>query len=149
MKKYDEYQKFMRYKYGSHSFHILWFLIFANYTFGTIYNIQWAETKELEYILLAYIAIFYTLIMYVYHGAYYKKNQLSILNTLFAGIFGFFYLFWSLSVHLDFISDGRITFNITLPFLGVMWLSTSVAYLIRHLAEKRKDVRDNNEEDGQ
>lgn len=37
MTGYDEYQKLMRYKYGSHSFTILLVLMFLNFTLSTYF----------------------------------------------------------------------------------------------------------------
>ena len=60
MKKYDEYQKFMRYKYGYYSFNSLIFLVVFNYLIGLFFNFHWAITKELEIIiLLIMIALFF------------------------------------------------------------------------------------------
>ena len=57
MKQYDEYQKFMRYKYGYYSFMTLILLIVSNYILGLIFEVQWAQTKELETIIITFITV--------------------------------------------------------------------------------------------
>ncbi|PRY76201.1 hypothetical protein [Alkalibacterium olivapovliticus] len=142
MTGYDEYQKLMRYKYGSHSFTILLVLMFLNFTLSTYFDTQWAETKDMEYILLAYPAIYYSFITQIYHGAYFKKQQLSTLNVLFLGLFGLFFILPPLFSQTALIADGRVTSDIVFPLLGFMWLCGSIAYLIRRLVEKRSISKD-------
>lgn len=73
MNQYDEYQKYLNYKHGSHSFNILMLSILINSSLAT-FDIQWAETRELEYALLVFPALYYSLLMNIYKGSYYKKT---------------------------------------------------------------------------
>ncbi|GAB2318901.1 hypothetical protein IRB23SM22_11590 [Alkalibacterium sp. s-m-22] len=75
MGNFDEYQKLLRYKYGSQAFMILISLQFINFGLGLFTDFQWGETRETEYILLIFIPILYSLVMYIYHGAYFLKHQ--------------------------------------------------------------------------
>lgn len=69
MKQYDEYQKFMRYKYGYYSFMTLILLIVSNYILGLIFEVQWAQTKELETIIITFITVLFFINISVYHNA--------------------------------------------------------------------------------
>lgn len=69
IKQYDEYQKFMRYKYGYYSFMTLILLIVSNYILGLIFEVQWAQTKELETIIITFITVLFFINISVYHNA--------------------------------------------------------------------------------
>ncbi|GEK91120.1 hypothetical protein AKA01nite_07420 [Alkalibacterium kapii] len=83
MNQFDEYQKLIRYKFGTYSFVLLAVLIFLNYFLTFIFEIQWAETKELEFMLIAFISVLYLTAMSVYKGAYFKKS----INLLYMYLF--------------------------------------------------------------
>lgn len=82
MKYYDEYQKFMRYKYGHHAFAIVLTLTILNMIISSAYDIQWAQTKEIESIVIIVLAVFYAIIMSIYRGAYFAKWE----NPIFYSI---------------------------------------------------------------
>lgn len=138
MKQYDEYQKYYNYKYGFHSFNILMFLLFINFTLSTFLETQWAETKELEYILLVFPAITYSLIMNIYRGSYYKKNSLSELHSFFIGLWGLAFSLWTIFLGPDILSDGQITSNIVFLLLGTMWFLGALVHLTKSIVEKRR-----------
>lgn len=138
MKQYDEYQKYYNYKYGFHSFNILMFLLFINFTLSTFLETQWAETKELEYILLVFPAVAYSLIMNIYRGSYYKKNSLSELHSFFIGLWGLGFSLWTIFLGPNILSNGQITSNIVFLLLGAMWFLGALVHLTKSIIEKRR-----------
>lgn len=145
MTNYDEYQKYMRYKYDSHAFKFLLFLVFINFAMGTYTDFQWAETSGLEHLILSFIAVIYSVIMYIYHGAYFNKKQN---GKLYAGLFfaiGLLSLITGFSPYSPIIVDGKITSNIIMPLNGAMFVLISVAYLLKIFVEKRNDVKEEEE----
>lgn len=140
MKQYDEYQKYYNYKYGFHSFNILMFLIFINFTLSTFLETQWAETKELEYILLIFPAVYYSLLMNIYKGSYYKKNSLSALNSFFLGLWGVIFSLYIIFLGPDILSSsGQVTSGIFPLLLGLMWVCGATVHAIASLIENKKD----------
>lgn len=120
--------------------------MFINYTLSTFLDLQWAETKELEYILLVYPAFFYSTITHIYHGAYYKKHQMSTLNTFFLALSGLFITLISLSETEPLILDGQVTSDIIFPLLGLLWLTSSVTYLVKRILDKRRAAEESDDE---
>lgn len=55
MKKYDDYQKSIRYKYGYFSFLFLNSLLVLNYLLGLFFNLKWGATKELETMIILFV----------------------------------------------------------------------------------------------
>ncbi|GAB2499822.1 hypothetical protein GCM10008929_20490 [Alkalibacterium psychrotolerans] len=139
MKQYDEYQKYYNYKYGSHSFNILMLSILINSSLAT-FEIQWAETRELEYALLVFPALYYSLLMNIYKGSYYKKNSLSALNSFFLGLWGVIFSLWIIFMGPDILSSsGQVTSGIVPLLLGLMWVCGATVHAIASLIENKKD----------
>ena len=146
MKQYDEYQKFMRYKYGYYSFMTLILLIVSNYILGLIFEVQWAQTKELETIIITLITVLFFINISVYHNAYFRNNEDkkgSIIGLLFLGIFNIFVAYQSLSVYPeDFILNGKIGEGLIQFFSGLMFLSIPITYFIRDKIDKKRSARE-------
>ncbi len=146
MKQYDEYQKFMRYKYGYYSFMTLILLIVSNYILGLIFEVQWAQTKELETIIITFITVLFFINISVYHNAYFRKNEDkkgSIIGLLFLGIFNIFVAHQSLGVYPeDFILNGKIGEGLIQFFSGLMFLSIPITYFIRDKIDKKRSAKE-------
>ncbi|MBC9826206.1 MAG: hypothetical protein ABS890_03720 [Carnobacterium inhibens] len=146
MKQYDEYQKFMRYKYGYYSFMTLILLIVSNYILGLIFEVQWAQTKELETIIITFITVLFFINISVYHNAYFRKNEDkkgSIIGLLFLGIFNIFVAYQSLGVYPeDFILNGKIGEGLIQFFSGLMFLSIPITYFIRDKIDKKRSAKE-------
>ncbi|EXJ24325.1 hypothetical protein ADIAL_0064 [Alkalibacterium sp. AK22] len=140
MNQYDEYQKHMRYKYDSYAFMLLLVLVFANFALTFFTDFQWADPVGLEYLMLCFIAVAYSVLMYVYRGAYFTKRQN---GKLYAGLFfsvGLLNLYTSFSPSSPaIIDDGKLTFNVVMPFAGLLFILISLSYVVKLLSEKRKD----------
>lgn len=139
MNQFDEYQKLMRYKYGYHSFFIIVALSIINFNLELFYDIQWAETKSLEYILFIFLAIGYSIVMNVYKGAYFTKKQNSHLYAFIFLFIGLANFYLSTSSYSPLIIDGLLTSNIIKLVNGLIWTSIPVAYFTRLLVEKRRN----------
>ena len=146
MKQYDEYQKFMRYKYGYYSFMTLILLIVSNYILGLIFEVQWAQTKELETIIITFITVLFFINISVYHNAYFRKNEDkkgSIIGLLFLGIFNIFVAYQSLGVYPeDFILNGKIGEGLIQFFSALMFLSIPITYFIRDKIDKKRSAKE-------
>ncbi|SFC62621.1 hypothetical protein SAMN04488102_11423 [Alkalibacterium subtropicum] len=138
MKYYDEYQKLMCYKHGHHAFYIVIALSLANF----ILNIQWAETKTLEFGLFLLIAVCYSILMNVYTGAFFNKWQFPSLTSLFYFILGMTYIFNSFSSGTPMTSDGQITENFLKLTGGLLFLSIPVVYFTRKTIEYKENDSD-------
>ena len=75
MKKYDEYQKLMRYKYGFHSFNLLIALLGLNVLLDIFFEVQWGETKNTEILVFIVISAIFFNVTSVYHNAYFHKDE--------------------------------------------------------------------------
>ncbi|WP_368645392.1 hypothetical protein AB4027_11125 [Alkalibacterium putridalgicola] len=142
MDNFDEYQKLMRYKYGYHSFFIIVALSIINFNLELFYDIQWAETKSLEFMLFIFLAAGYSIVMNVYKGAYFTKKQNSNMYAvifLFIGIANFYL---SISPYSPLIIDGLLTSNIIKLVNGLIWTSLPVAYFTRQLVDKKRNEND-------
>ncbi|MCC5890887.1 MAG: hypothetical protein JJU01_09965 [Alkalibacterium sp.] len=147
MNQYDEYQKHMRYKYDSYAFMLLLLLVFANFTLTSFNDFQWADPVGLEYLMLCFVAVTYSVLMYVYHGAYFSKRQN---GKLYAGLFfviGLVNLYTGFSPYSPNIVDGKLTFNIVMPFAGALFMLISLAYMLRLFVDKRRELKEESEED--
>lgn len=137
MDQFDEYQKLMRYKYGAYSFIFLMLLIMINYLLSLVFEVQWAETKELEFFLLISIALGYFIVMSVYKGAFFHQKYKPTVYSVIYFFLGLMNIYVSFSVSV--IKDGRVTFNSIMLINGVLWFLIPAAYIIREFVEKRRD----------
>ncbi|GEK91119.1 hypothetical protein [Alkalibacterium kapii] len=140
MDGFDEYQKLIRYQYGTYSFILLSVLTFVNYFLSFIFEIQWAETKELEFILLAFGTAVYFVAMSVYKGAYFRKKQRPKVNVFLFTLIGLAHIYLSISYSTPIILEGYVTFNSITLVPGLLFISIPLAYLTRVAVEKRNDV---------
>lgn len=140
MTHFDEYQRFLRYKYGFHSFLIVVVLSAFNFSMSSIWSIQWAETKEAEYLFLLSIAVFYSFIMSIYKGAYFHKNETPAFTIPLFLLSSFLYLDTSLSSPL--LSDGKLTMRGLYLLFAIMWFSGAILYVVKALIDKRRDKND-------
>ena len=140
MTHFDECQRFLRYKYGFHSFLIVVVLSAFNFSMSSIWSIQWAETKEAEYLFLLSIAVFYSFIMSIYKGAYFHKNETPAFTIPLFLLSSFLYLDTSLSSPL--LSDGKLTMRGLYLLFAIMWFSGAILYVVKALIDKRRDKND-------
>ncbi|MCC5890886.1 MAG: hypothetical protein JJU01_09960 [Alkalibacterium sp.] len=142
METFDEYQKHLRYKYGSRAFSLLTFLNFLNYLLSRYTDFQWVESREMEFMLINFIAISYAITMYVYHGAYFKKYQKGMLYAFGFLVFGLINLFELISPYTETLSNGRLTDSAALNASQLIWLFGSLAYFARFFVDKRRDAKE-------
>lgn len=140
MNDFDEYQKLIRYQYGTYSFILLLVLTFVNYFLSFIFEIQWAETKELEFMLLAFISVLYFTAMSVYKGAYFRKKQRPTVNASLFTLVGLINIYISVSSSTPLIKNGQVTFNSITLVSGLFLITVPIAYLTRIIVEKRKEA---------
>lgn len=143
MNQFDEYQKSLRHKYGYHSFMIILVLAITNFSLHLFYDFQWGETQSLEFILLLFLAIAYSIFMNVYKGAYFPKNEKAVRLTLLLCFGGIFNIYLSFSPHSPLIVNGLLTTNSVILVSGLIWLSIPSAYFTRILVEKRREREEN------
>lgn len=146
MKRYDEYQKLMRYKYGYYSFISLVSLIILNYFLGLLFNLQWGATKEIEMlIILVIVGIFFANIS-VYHNAYFRKTDNPKGTTwlfLFVGLFSLYATYQTfLFQPEEIIINGKIGRGAIQLFSGLMFISISITYFIRNRIDKKMEKKE-------
>lgn len=142
MQSYDEYQKHIRYKYGYYSFEIITFYTLFNYFLSALYDFQWAETKELEIIVIIFVANMYSLIMYSYRGAYLAKWQNSRRYSAIYYVLGVITMTLSFFLSSPLISNGRITSSSLLFLIGLVLIGIPFTSLVRRFVEDKQDVKD-------
>lgn len=139
--EYDEYQRFLRYKFGSHSFFIVGGLWVLN-LFLKMYHIEWAQSLEMEITFILMLAVLYSVVRSTYHGAYYgKTDKPGLFNILFViiALLNFPSYF---TLKNDLIVNGRLT-NDSFPlFMGMFWLAIPVTYFIRMIVDKKRAEND-------
>lgn len=146
MTGYDEYQKLMRYKYGYHSFMIILVLSIINFNLTVFMELQWAESKSLEFMLLIFLAIGYSIVMNIYKGAYFAKHQNSKMYAFIFFLLGIANIYLSSSPYSPLITDGLVTLNSIMLISGMLWISIPVAYLTRIFVEKRRASKESDED---
>lgn len=146
MKNFDEYQRLMRYKYGYHSFLIILVLGVLNFNINLFIDIQWAETQPLEFMLLIFIAVGYSIVMNIYKGAYFTKHQNSKMYAIIFFLLGLVNIYLSSSPYSPLIIDGRLSSNSIMLVSGMLWISIPIAYLTRVIVEKRRESSDRDQE---
>ena len=142
MRKYDEYQKVVRYKYGYYSFNSLIILIVFNYLIGLFFNFHWATTKELEIIILLIIIALFFINACVYQRAYfYKDDDKKSYSWLFF-IIGLISLYINFQTFLispeKLMLNGKVGSGAIPLFSGLMFLSISITYFIRNRIDKKR-----------
>ncbi|WP_208559198.1 hypothetical protein [Marinilactibacillus kalidii] len=142
MKNYDEYQKFLRYKYGSESFIIVLFLTFINFSVHLFSDRKWAENQSLEMMLLVFIAIIYSAVRMIYSGAYFKKKQNGPFIAITFALIGFCNLYLVFTSNFPIIENNILTYDVMKLVSSIFFLSLSLAYFVRTLVEKRLEKND-------
>lgn len=142
LNKYDDDQKFIRYKYGYYSFNSLIILIALNYIFGLFFNFQWGATNELEIIILIGITALCFINICVYKNAYFFKHNNKRFYSWFYLIIGIVYLYRNFQTYLTYpeeiLLDGKIGGGIINLFFGLLFFSISITYFIRMTIDKIK-----------
>ncbi|MBM6613830.1 hypothetical protein JTF06_02840 [Desemzia sp. RIT804] len=143
MKKYDEYQKLMRYKYGYYSFNLLVGLLVLNTLLGIIFDAQWGETKEVEMLFILFLVMLFFVILSVYHNAYFRKNDNVKGYIWLFLVTGIINLHSSFQVRaLDFsntLVEGKVSSDFIYTFGGLIWLAIPITYFVRNAVDKRRE----------
>lgn len=141
MNGFDEYQRLLRYKYGYHSFGILFTLLAVNH----FVDYQWAQSTEEETMILAGVVANYFMVRLVFGGAYYGKRENPIFASLVAFVPGLLHLSAYLTGNSVLFENGRLADNAFVFFSALFWLSIPVTYAVRavvdKLRERKEDVR--------
>lgn len=147
MKKYDEYQKLMRYKYGYYSFILLVSLLVLNNILDIFFNLQWGETKEVETLFIMFSVMLFFIILSVYHNAYFRKTddvKAYIWIFLITGIINLYSSFDLGNFESGNTFNDKISTDAVYTFGGLIWLAIPITYFIRNAIDKRKeDINEN------
>ncbi|QQP70391.1 hypothetical protein JHE06_00595 [Carnobacterium sp. CS13] len=146
MKKYDKYQKFIRYKYGYYSFNLLISLFLLNYFLGLIFNFQWAATKELEVIIIMFVVVLFFVNISVYQNAYFRKGENKKSYSWLFLIVGLFSLYTAFQTFLispeEIIIDGKLGRGVIQLFSGLIFISVPLTYFIRVRIDKKMENKE-------
>ena len=142
MTHFDEYQRFLRYKYGFYSFNILLGLFALNLFLGMVMEIQCGETRELEYILLVFSAVSFFIIVNTFKGSFFQKKENPNVLAFIFFFMGLAQIYLSLSPNSPIIVDNQVTTNSFILLGGVTWLSLAIAYLVRVFIDQKRDKKE-------
>lgn len=142
MKKYDEYQIFMKYKCANHSFNLLTGLLLVNAFLGVRLGSrwEWGITKEVEVLVILLIASLFNAIISVYYNAWYTKENEKRGHMWFSLISGIIIIMFTIKYFTftpnSLLIDGKIGFEFFKLMPGLAGLSISIPYFIRESKEK-------------
>lgn len=142
MKKYDEYQIFMKYKCANYSFNLLIGLLLINaflaIRLGSRW--EWGTTKEVEILVIVLIALLFNTIISVYHNAWYTKENEKRGHMWFFLIIGTLHLILISTIFVSepnsLLTDGKVGFEIFKLMPALAGFSISISYFIREWKEK-------------
>lgn len=145
MKKYDEYQIFMKYKCANLSFNLLIGLLLINAFLAVRLGSrwEWGTTKEIEILVIVLIASLFNTIISVYHNAWYTKENEKRGYMWFFLISGIINLTFTIEYFISnpnsLLINGKIGFEIFKLMPALLGLSISIPYFIREWNEKRME----------
>ncbi|MER2001393.1 MAG: hypothetical protein ABS862_02125 [Carnobacterium inhibens] len=143
MKKYDDYQKSMRYKYGYFSFLFLNSLLVLNYLLGLFFNLKWGATKELETMIILFVVGIFFANACVYQNAYFHKNDDKKSYSWLFLIIGGIGLYTTYQTYLispeELIINGEIGRGAIQLFSGLMFVSIPLTYFIRNRIDSKRN----------
>lgn len=146
MKKYDDYQKSIRYKYGYYSFVLLIWLFIANYLLGLFFNFQWGATKELEMLLIVFVISIFFANISVYHNSYFHKyDDKKGYSWLFLiiGLFGLCTTYQTFIISPEeMIMNGKIGRGAIQLFSSLMFVTIPITYFIKNKVDKKNNPKD-------
>lgn len=142
MKKFDEYQKLMRYKYGYYSFILLISILLLNEFLTSVFIFQWGEDKYVETLILIVMVILVFNVLSTYHNAYFHKEEDANDKLLGLFLFGLFYLlisFFSFTSNPGaFFVNGKVTRNFIQLLVGINFISIPITHFIRTKVEEKR-----------
>ncbi|WP_028274689.1 hypothetical protein [Atopococcus tabaci] len=136
--EFDEYQKFLRYKYGYHSFGILFALLAVNH----FVDYPWAQSTEEETMILASVVANYFVVRLVFGGAYYGKRENPVLASLVAFVPGLLHLSAYLTGQSVLFENGRLADNAFVFFSALFWMSIPITYVVRAVVDKIRERKE-------
>ena len=143
MKKYDDYQKSMRYKYGYYSFIFLNSLLVLNYLLGLFFDLQWGATKELEMVIILFVVGLFFANACVYQNAYFHKNDDKKSYSWLFLILGGISLYTTYKTFLispeELIIDGKLGRGAIQLFSGLLFVSIPLTYFIRNRIDRKRN----------
>lgn len=142
MKKYDEYQIFMKYKCANDSFNLLTGLLLVNAFLGVRLGArwEWGTMKEVEILVIVLISSVFNTIISVYHNAWYTKENEKrgyMWTFLIGGALNLILtIMYYISEPNSLLIDGKIGFEVFKLVPALLGLSVSIPYFIRESKEK-------------
>lgn len=141
MNNYDEYQRFIRYRNGYHSFFLLAILLLVNFFVTHTKDFQWAEDGSVELLFILLIPGTFMNIANTWQVAYFNRKEKPWRSNSILLAMSVFYMWLALSTgsmqQKGLLSDGKITFVAAQLMLGLTWISIPATYYVRKLWDKR------------
>ncbi|MGP6147075.1 hypothetical protein [Jeotgalibaca sp. A122] len=141
MNSYDEYQRFIRYRTGYHSFFLVVLLLLVNHFVTGVKDFQWAEDGSVELLFIILIPGTFMNIVSTWQGAYFNRREKPLRSNLVVLAMGVMYVWLALysgSIRdRGLVIDGKLTLAASQLMLGLTWVSIPITYIVRKLWDKR------------
>lgn len=138
---YDEYQLFVRYKYGYYGIFLMIGLMLIN-QFIVAQHV-WASTI-IQTLVIIYIVATYLITMYVFKNAYISQNERSpfvVIGSI--GVLGFANLAYTIlwRPNLPLYQNNYLQDNAAPLLSGIFFLYVSLILLVQYIINQKKEER--------
>lgn len=128
----DEHQRFIRYKNGHHAFVLTVILLVVD----LLLDLQWGQTIAIEIFILLVLAAAYCMVMNVYQGAYFSKDEKPFSALIYFSIFGLIFVRDAFFGDNEIFTDGKAANGAVILAVGVCLLSAPATHFINVIVRK-------------
>lgn len=140
MNNYDEYQHFIRYRNGYHSFFLIVVLLLVNFLLTQTKGLHWAEDGSVELLFIILIPVTFMNIANTWQGAHFNRKEKPWRSNIIVLALGMLYVLFALSSgsmqDKGLLYDGKLTFVAAQSMLGLTWIAIPATYFVRKLWDK-------------
>lgn len=124
------------YKVGYHSYGVLIAVLMGNIYLNLLVDFQWAETVEIEYLMIVLASMSVTMIIGIYNKALHQINPLYRFYAYALILFGMYYVYQSFVYESPFVVNGLLSISAAILLFGLMFILSAVTYFVRLLVDK-------------
>lgn len=121
------------YKVGYYSYQVLVVVLIINFNLNLLFDFQWAETVEIEYLMIVLASMSVTMITGIYNKALHQINPLYRFYAYALILFGMYYVYQSFIYESPFVVNGLLTISAAILLFGLMFILSAVTYFVRLL----------------
>ncbi|WP_423190217.1 hypothetical protein ACO1PF_04935 [Alkalibacterium sp. f15] len=129
------------YKAGYHSYVILTAVLMGNIILNLLFDFQWAETTEIEYLMILLASMSVTMITGIYNQALHQINPLYRFYAYGWSLFGLYFVYQAFIYESHFVVNGLVTISAAILLFGLMFILSSLAYFVRLLVDKKSETQ--------